>query len=921
MPPDTCFYDEFPALNESVLIKNIIMIKKIFVQRFVLLLINIMILLNSFAQKKDTGLYRTILLRENWKLQSSAKLEGVDGSIISKKEYKANNWHNAIVPGTVMGNLVADSIIIDPYFGINLKKVNKKQFEQPWWYRTSFDLSKDDLKKQINIRIKGINYRADLWINGKKVAGKDKFYGAFNMFTFNINDYVIAGENIIAIELWQPVAGEYSIGFVDWNPQPPDKSMGVFRDVVLEINQGLKIRSPFVSATVDKNTLNDAQLTIQTELENSTQSNISGILKVDFSLGTFEKNIEIPAGETVSCRFTDNDFKQLNVHNVKLWWPNGFGEANLYDVNISFVSKNKTIDSVSTKYGIRQIDSYINKEGNRVVEVNGKFVLIKGGGWVDDLLLQDTKESIEAQIRYVKHMGLNSIRLEGFWGKDESLYNLCDKYGILIMVGWSCHWEWDEYLGKETHSKYMAYGNKEDIKLLTSYWKSQLLWLRNHPSIYLWMLGSDKLPAPELEKNYLNLFQKYDMTRPWATSAGGVGSDQGIVGEDVLVSEISGPTGMKMLGPYAYTPPVYWFTDTNLGGAYGFNTETCPGPNISPLASLKKMLPEKYLWPIDKEYWEYHCGRNAFQTLDRYRTAINARYGKSKSIEEFAFKSQLMNYELMRPMFEAFIAHKPQSTGLIQWMLNSAWPEMYWQLYDSYLQPNGAFYAVKKSNQAIHAIYRYGKDDIFLSNNQLKDVKNVKVLIRAYDINSKLIYTDEWKGNIKANSSMFIKKLPQISGLTNVWFLDLRVYDSQTKEIDRNFYYLSLKKDELDYKAAEKLPWAFYTPSKSYADYSALNKLPDVRLQTVYNFTKTDKYAKVSLSLKNTSNSIAFFVYMDVVDNATNEPVLPIYWTDNYISLLPGEEQKYEAYYPLAVFSDKPAIIIRGWNVSKQKNK
>ncbi|GAB1452720.1 hypothetical protein MASR2M47_27760 [Draconibacterium sp.] len=323
------------------------------------------------------------------------------------------------------------------------------------------------------------------------------------------------------------------------------------------------------------------------------------------------------------------------------------------------------MDQVDKKYGIREIRSYLNEDKNRAFEINGKFVMPKGGGWADDIFLRDTRKSVEAQMRYIRHMGLNSIRAEGFWGKDEDLYNLCDEYGILVMIGWNCIWEWEEYLGKACHEKYGGAVTPIDIELLADSWKDQMLWLRNHPSIYVWMLGSDKLPHPDLERKYIALFDKYDPSRTYITSAGGAGTeDNNIVAEVPLVSDISGPTGMKMLGPYAWTPPNYWFTDTQLGGAYGFNTETCPGASIAPLASLRKMMPEEALWPIDKNYWEYHTGRNQFTSLDRDINAINERYGKSSSIEEFAYKAQVNNYEIMRPQFEAFIAHKPKSTGL-----------------------------------------------------------------------------------------------------------------------------------------------------------------------------------------------------------------------------------------------------------------
>ncbi len=323
---------------------------------------------------------------------------------------------------------------------------------------------------------------------------------------------------------------------------------------------------------------------------------------------------------------------------------------------------------------------------------------------------------------------------------------------------------------------------------------------------------------------------------------------------------------MKMLGPYDFTPPAYWYTDTKLGGGYGFNTETCPGQSIPPVASLRRMLPAESLWPIDKKYWEYHTGRNQFTTLDRYRKALSARYGESSSVEEFAYKSQVSNYEVMRPMFEAFVAHKPLSTGLIQWKLNSAWPELIWQLYDTYLQPNGSFYAVRKACNPLHAIYRYGFDDIYLGNEDLNAAEGLTVKIRAFDLKSKEIFADSWKGDIASNTSKFIYKLPEIKGLTPVWFLDLRVYNKDNQEIDNSIYWLSTKKDILDYEAAKKLEWAFYTPTSQFADYTALNQLPKVKLDFDYQFTKGTESGEISLNVKNPSDAIAFFLFLDVVD-------------------------------------------------------
>ncbi|MCL5280708.1 MAG: glycoside hydrolase family 2, partial [Planctomycetes bacterium] len=319
---------------------------------------------------------------------------------------------------------------------------------------------------------------------------------------------------------------------------------------------------------------------------------------------------------------------------------------------------------------------------------------------------------MEAELQYVRHMNLNCIRCEGIWGKDRMLYDLCDEYGILVMAGWSCQWEHEQYLGKPVDERYGGVTTPEDIELVSRSWRDQLLALRNHPSIFVWAVASDKLPAPALERKYQEIFRNCDPTRPYLASTGGVGSEQRIVCREELTSEVSGSSGVKMLGPYEHTPPVYWYTDTRRGGAYGFNTETCPGAAVPTLESLQKMIPPDQLWPMG-ESWDFHCGRNEFRTLDRYREALTRRYGAAGSVEEFARKAQTMNYELMRPMFEAFRVHEGRATGVIQWMLNAAWPKMYWQLYDWYLMPTGALYGAKKACEPLQLVYDYGDNSIY----------------------------------------------------------------------------------------------------------------------------------------------------------------------------------------------------------------
>ncbi len=857
-----------------------------------------------------------IKLTDNWKVQISEKIHA-SGAELSSQKADTDDWYRAVVPSTIMGTLVANGVYSDAYIGKNMENIPKEQFEVPWWYVTSFELTAKQADKTVQMIFDGINYKANVWLNGKQVAGSDKINGAFRHLKFNVSDLVQEGENRIAIEVIPPQRGDFSIGFVDWNVWPPDTNMGIFRDVTLYFSNEVSIDKQYVETKIDKDTLASAELKITAELINHSEKSVTGTLKCDLGDHVISKEVTLDAGGNAEVVFSPEEFPELKISDPELWWPNTMGEPNLHDLDISFESDGKVSDSVHVKYGIREVEDYINEDGHRGYKVNGKKVLIKGGGWTDDLFLQDTHDSLKAQIDYVKHMNLNTIRLEGFWGKDHKLYDLCDENGILIMVGWSCHWEHENHLGKPVDPRYGGVVEPDEIDLIAKSWEEQVIWLRQHPSIFVWAVGSDFVPHPDLERRYIETFKKYDPTRPYLNSTGGVGSEQGIISTTEIVSEISGSSCVKMLGPYAYTPPVYWYTNLNLGGAYGFNTETCPGANVPPLSSLKKFIPEDHLWPVD-DVWEYHCGTNEFRTLDRFIKAIDKRYGGADNVEEFAFKAQILNYELMRPMFEAFVAHQPKSTGIIQWMLNSAWPEMYWQLYDSFLQPNGAFYATRKACKMLHAIYRYGWNDVYLANNHLNGAEGLTVKFRVFDTDANVVYEDEWQGNITGNTSEKIHELPDLKEFSDVVFLDMRIFDKTGKEIDSNFYWLSKKEDVLDYEAGKTLEWEYHTPSKQYADFTSLKNLPAVDLNIDTKYEVSGDKGKVTVKIKNPSDTISFFNVFDVVDPSTGEPVLPVFWNDNHISFLPGEEVELTAeFYLKDLNGEKPALSIEGWNSGK----
>jgi exo-1,4-beta-D-glucosaminidase len=838
-------------------------------------------------------------LREGWLLQSSAKV-AAGGEEISRPGFSAAGWYPAAVPGTVLGNLVRNRVYTDIYVGKNLASIPAEPFETSWWYRTGLKLADDPAQPIVRLEFDGLNYRANVWFNGKKIAAADKMAGAFRRFEFDVTALAKPGAmNALAVEVFPPQPGDLTLGFVDWNPRPPDKSMGLWREVRVVRTGAVSLHFPFVRGKVNLDTLKEAELEVRVEAKNNSANGVSGVLEGRIDEVRFSKSVELGPGETQKVSFSAAEFPQLVIKNPRLWWPHDFGKPELYTLHISFDAGGAESDSQDIRFGIREVSAYFNEQGYRGYKVNGRQILIRGGGWVDDLLLDNSRRKLEAEVKYARHMNLNTLRLEGFWGSNQDLYDLCDENGILLLAGWSCQWEWENYFGKPTDADFGGIRSPEEIRLAADSWRDQVKWLRSHPSIFVWLLASDLLPRPELEKEYHEILAAEDPSRPYLISAGG------------KVSSLTGKSGVKMNGPYDYVPPHYWFVNRTDGGAFGFNTETGPGPQVPPLESVKKMIPSRNLWPLN-DVWNYHCARGEFSTLDRYTAAMAGRLGAATSVEEYCAKAQFLNFEGMRAMFEAFTARKFTATGVIQWMYNSAWPKLWWQLYDYYLLPNGAFYGARLAGEPVHILYDPGRREVVVANNSLTDRARLRASVKVYNFDLTDRFSRELEVISLANSARKAIALPEIPGLSRAYFLDLRLFAADGSPLSRNFYALSTQPDVLD---EAKKTW-FVTPQKGYADLALLNTLPPVELKADGRFAREGSEETVSAVLQNPTPHLAFMVELRLVGDRSGESVLPVFWEDNYFSLLPGERRSIRGSCAVEdLHGEKPVLKVSGWNV------
>jgi exo-1,4-beta-D-glucosaminidase len=839
-------------------------------------------------------------LPEGWQIQASALLKE-DGKMISSDALNTAGWHPASVPETVLSALVKDGTYTNIYFGTNLAAVPTAPFAGPWWYRKQFDLTADQAGQNAGLILEGINYRANLWLNGRQIAAADRTFGAFRTFNFNVTGHLKSGNNVLAVEVFPPRPGDFTMGFVDWNPKPPDRNMGLFRPVKLHFYQTVELENVFVESKIDHTAWTNAALTISADLVNRASHAVETTVHVDIGAVAASERFTLQPGETRSIKLTPEAHPELKFNGVQLWWPWELGAPQLYDLKITAAVGDETSDQNQIRFGIREVSDYITPDGYRGYQVNGKKILIRGGGWADELLLDEDPGKMEAQIQYTRAMNLNTIRLEGIWGSSQRLYDLADENGLLIMPGWSCQWEWEDYLGKKT-GKFGGFITEEEMTLATNYLRDQVLWLRNHPSIFVWVLGSDMLPRPELERKYDSLLALIDPTRPTLKTCG----------DDA--SAISGPSAVKMNGPYDYVTPNYWYLDTTHGGAFGFNTETGPGPQPPPLETLRKMFPAEKLWPVN-DFWNFHAGRHQFNDLKRYLNAFNHRYGGSKNVEEFAFKSQAANYEAIRAMYEAFSANLPHTTGLIQWMLNPSWPKLYWQLYDYYLVPGGAYFGVKKGAAPMAAIYNYGDGGIYLVNQTGRTENDVQTVVSVYDLNSETILATNITTQGLDYGSKKIFDLSHLQPATPVYFVSLELRGSAGQLLADNFYWLSTKADVLD---EDRTEW-FVTPDKSFADFSALGQLPEAKVRANVSFEAHNASgtqngtADAEVTLTNTGDTLAFFIEMKIVGAQSREILTPVFWDDNYVSLLPHAVKTFHVRFPAG---ETPELKLQGWNIT-----
>ncbi len=860
-----------------------------------------------------------MVLSENWQIQDSA-LVSATPDVISTVGFPTKNWIATTVPQTVLGALTSPQLIsFDPFIAENLLLLPgsgsyyspsqnfgtqvipaQSPFGRPWYYRTEFTLPTSPAEPPfVDLQLLGATYGATVWLNGRQLPSTAQNKGTYRTPQFNITPYLREGANALAIAVGPSQPSDLTASWVDWNPTPQDKNMGLWQNVVLKIHGAVAIAHPQVTSQIN-GVGQDARLTVEAEVTNSSAENVTGVLngKITTATGSifFSKEVSIASGSTKLIQFVPSDFPQLIISHPDLWWPAQMGSPTLHSLELTFSQNQQVSDRATLAFGIREITSELTTNGSRLFKVNGKPIEIKGGGWSSDLFLRFSPDRVQKELRYVKDLGLNTIRLEGRFEPDYFL-NQTDQAGLLVMTGWVCCNAWQDNKS----------WSEEQTQIATLSLRDQIYQFRSHPSVLAFLYGSDEAPPVNIEKVYLDTFKQFHWPNPVLSSAARTQTD------------LNGLSGFKMNGPYDYTPPSYWLADpSTYGGAWGFNTETSPGPSIPTLESLRKFIPADHLWPIDDE-WLFHAGQLDFHSLSTFTNAMNLRYGKATSLQDFAFKAQAMGYDNHRAMFEAFARNKYHpATGVIQWMLNSSWPSLIWHLYDYYLSPAGAYFGVKKANQPLHLIYADTDQTVSIINQTQNNAENLTAVTDIFDFKMHGLFHNETKTRSIPDSSATVLTLPKPNFPTRTYFVKLSLKDLSGSIIDNNFYWLSTQKEIYDWPETNYVK----TPVSQEGDLRELETLPLTEVELKSTIDLERKQGQIQIT--NSGHSLAFMIrlklsYQSQANSAATQEVLPVIWEDNYISLIPGETRTVAVH-----FEDAPEIktrpievSIEGWNLKK----
>jgi Exo-beta-D-glucosaminidase Ig-fold domain/Glycosyl hydrolases family 2/Glycosyl hydrolases family 2, sugar binding domain/Glycosyl hydrolases family 2, TIM barrel domain len=841
-------------------------------------------LCGSVALAASSSIPQPVVLSSGWQLQDVAKVPQA-GDIVATAGFKPQGWYTATVPGTVLTTLVNNHVYLEPTYGENNREatIPESLNRTSYWYRTVVAVPKAYANKHIWLNFEGINYSSQIWLNGKQLGTTR---GAFIRGIFDISSFVTPGKPAVLAVLVAPqphpgIPHEHNIAngvgkngglsaidgptFLstigwDWLQAVRDRDAGIWQKVYLSATGPVTVTDPLVTTDIPLPKTDSADVTIKAKLENVSDTAQSGVLKGSFGDVTFQQSVELAPHSSKTVSLDPQSVAALHVQNPKLWWPNGYGPQNLYKLHLSFEAGGKVSDTEDVTFGIRKISYSVAGSPNLTISVNGVPVFIRGGNWgLDEAMKRIPRERLEAQIHMHQLANLNLIRNWVGQSTGEDFYELCDKYGILI---------WDEFFQPNPSDG----PNPDDVDTYMANVRDKILRFRNHPAIAIWCARNEGFPPKEIDDKLRTLLAELEPTRLYQASS----TDGG---------------GVMSHGPYHWrTPQDFYVFDEP------FKTEI-GSMSVPTIESIQGMMPQKD-WETINDDWAAHDFAKGAADGDKYRGIIEDRYGKIANLADFVRKSQLANYEAFRAMYEgrnAKLFHP--STAIITWMSHPAQPSFVWQLYHYDLEPNSALFAVKKAGEMVHIQLNEGNGDVEVINNLPDALEGAHAHLALYNLDGSVQYQHDYAVSAQPSLATDLGHVDWPATLSKVHFVKLELRDSGGKLLSDNFYWRALPEHKDDLQALGTL-------ATVTLDASAVRK-------------DADGMTSLTVTLHNPGTTVALMTHLQLHRKSSGERVLPVFYSDNYVSLLPGESKTVTVDVDTAELKgEQPLVLVDGWNVA-----
>jgi hypothetical protein len=843
-----------------------------------------MVVLGMAAPAMGAKLAGPVVVGQGWQMQDVAKVPET-GAMVSSRDFRAAGWYGATVPGTVLTTLVNEKVYPEPLYGENMRPeiIPESLVHTSWWYRTVVKVPKGYKHRQVWLNFEGINYSSVVWVNGVQVGTTR---GAFARGIFDITAEVKAGKEAVVAVLvspqphpgvphehtWRDGVGKNggetaidgptflsTIGW-DWLPAIRDRDTGIWQKVFLSATGPVVVKAPLVTTLLPLPRTDSADVMVQATVENVTDVVQKGALKGTIEGVKFEQSVELAPHSSQVVKFDAQGTPGLRMKKPRLWWPNGYGPQNLYQLHLSFEEGKKVSDGKDVTFGVRQITYAVPDSDNLTISVNGVRVFIRGGNWgLDEGLKRIPRDRLEAQIKLHRLAGLNMIRNWVGQSTSEDFYELCDQYGLLL---------WDEFFQPNPSDG----PNPTDLPTYLANVREKIVRFRNHPSIAVWCARNEGFPPKEIDDALRVMMAELEPMRMYQPS-----STEG--------------HGVQSHGPYYWREPREFYV---IKQDY-FKTET-GSMSVPTIESVQGMMPKKD-WEMIGDDWAEHDFAKGAQRGDQYKGIMESRYGTVANLADFVRKAQMMNYEAFRAMYEGRNAQlfKP-ATGVLTWMSHPAQPSFVWQLYHYDLEPNASLFAVKKAAEMLHVQLNEATGSVEVINNSPTTLADAAVHVGIYNLDGSLAYGHDTPVTAAADGATEVGTVQLPAGISAVHFVRLELRDKAGNVVSENFYW----------KGLEEHP----------DDLTAMGQMPVVTLEAQATRTDVGGKTTVTVTLKNPGKGIAVMAHLQLRRKVSGERVLPVYASDNYVSLVGGESRTMTLEADTAELKGEDALVVLdGWNV------